>query len=343
MSSQNVVSPERIIVRAPNWVGDAVLSIPALRSLRGRFPRARITLLVRPGVAGLFRSAAFADEVWDRPSPGILRWIPTARQVRREAFDLGVLLTNSFESALTLFAGGVAERAGYATDNRTPLLTRAVALPEGKLHQRDYYLHLLEAFLGPGPEVGVGIGLEATGPEREAARALLAAEGIEPPPGLLVLSPGAAFGSAKRWMEERFAAVADRTHRELGLRTVIIGTAAEEPIAARIRSMMAAPATVLAGRTDLETLVGVLAEASLVVANDSGPMHISAALGVPTLGIFGSTDAEVTGPLGPRTRVVRQAVECSPCLLRECPIDHRCMDRLSVERVFEAGRSLACG
>jgi heptosyltransferase-2 len=335
------MSPRNIIVRAPNWVGDAVLSIPALKSLRHRFPASEITLLVRPWVAGLFRYAPFVDHVWDRPSPGILRWIPTAHEVRQKEFDLAVLLTNSFESALTMFAAGVRERAGYATDHRGFLLTRRVPPPRRKVHQTSYYLHLLDASLGPGP--GPGIDIDATHGEREAARRLLAGEGLQNPEPFLVISPGAAFGSAKRWTEVRFAELADRLGGELGLRTVIIGTEAEREIALRIGSLMRTPFTVLAGRTDLETLVGVLAEASLVVTNDSGPMHVAAALGTPTLGIFGSTDVEVTGPVGRRTQVVRHAVDCSPCLLRECPIDHRCMEWLTVDEVFEAGRSLATG
>lgn len=333
------MNPRRIIVRAPNWVGDAVLSVPALKSLRQRFPDAEITLLVRPWVAGLFRSIDFVDRVWARPSPGMLRWVSTSRQIRAGGFDLGILLTNSFESALTMFAAGVKERAGYATDHRGALLTEAIALPEPGLHQTAYYLRLLDSFLGPGPEPDIAF--DASPAERAAARRLLAAEGISGTDRLLVLSPGAAFGSAKRWTEAGFARLADRLTAALGFRTVIVGAASEEAIAKRIGALMETPATNLAGRTDLETLVGVLAEAGLVVTNDSGPMHIAAALGRPTLGIFGATDARITGPVGTRARVISHQVDCSPCLLRACPIDHRCMEWLTVDRVFEAGRSLA--
>jgi len=335
------MSPHKIIVRAPNWVGDAVLSVPALKSLRQRFPDSEITLLVRPWVSGLFRSAPFVDRVWSRPAPGAVRWISTAREMRHCGFDLAVLLTNSFESALTVFAGGVRERAGYATDRRGFLLTRAVPPPGGRLHQTDYYLRLVESVLGPGPQPDIAI--HAAPEERQSARRLLASEGIGPSDRVLVIGPGAAFGSAKRWMEDRFAAVADRLSRELGFRPVIIGSESERDLAGRVAALMEGPVAVLAGRTDLATLIGLLSEAALVVSNDSGPMHLAAALGTPTLGVFGSTDAEVTSPVGLRTRIVRHDVECSPCLLRECPIDHRCMDRLTVDEVFEAGRSLAAG
>jgi heptosyltransferase-2 len=335
------MNPETIIVRAPNWIGDAVLGIPALKSLRERFPGSKITLLVRPWVAGLFRSASFVDEVWDSASPGVLGWVPTAGRVRRGRFDLAVLLTHSFESALTMRVGGARERAGYATDHREFLLTRAIPVPEARLHQTDYYLHLLEACFGPGPHPGIEI--EPTPEECASARALLASEGVGPGERLLVLCPGAAFGPAKRWLEDRFASLADQLSRERGFRTLIIGSEAERDIAGRIGAMMHSPVTLLAGRTDLETLVGILAGAALVVTNDSGPMHIAAALGTPTLAIFGSTDAAVTGPVGAHARVVRHAVECSPCLLRHCPIDHPCMEGLSVDHVLEAGRLLAAG
>lgn len=330
------MNPDNIIVRAPNWVGDAVLSIPALKSLRQRFPSARITLLARAWVEGLFRSTAFLDETW-RIGPG---WISTIGRMRRERFDMGILLTNSLGSAVTLRAGRVAARFGYATELRSGFLTNPVPVGPGKQHQTRYYLNLLESAFGPGPAPDIGI--VPSPDERDRARRLLNEAGIGSSERLLVLSPGAAFGSAKRWREEGFAGLADRLEGE-GFRTVIVGSGAEREIGDRVAALMRAPATNLAGQTDLETLVGLLAEAALVVTNDSGPMHVAAALGTPTLAIFGATDPEVTGPLGPRTRVVSHKVDCSPCLLRKCPIDHRCMERLTVQQVFEASCALVTG
>jgi lipopolysaccharide heptosyltransferase II len=330
------MNPVNIVVRAPNWVGDAVLSIPALKSLRQRFPSARITLLARTWVAGLFESASFVDQIW-RFGPS---WVSNVRKMRREGFDTGVLLTNSFASALTMRIGRVAERVGYATELRSALLSHPVPLEPGKHHQTRYYLHLLESAFGPGPSPDIGIRPSAD--ERERARRLLADSGLDLSERFAVLSPGAAFGSAKRWKEAGFAGLADRLGSE-GFRTVIVGSAAEREIGDRVSALMRSKATNLAGETDLETLVGLLAEAALVVTNDSGPMHIAAALGTPTVGIFGSTDPEVTGPIGPRARVVSHKVDCSPCLLRKCPIDHRCMENLTVEQVFEAGCGLVAG
>lgn len=332
------MTPAKIVIRGPNWVGDAVLSIPAMKAVRERFPAAEITLLVRPWVAGLFRSAPFVDDVWTRPKPGVTAWIHTAREMRRRGFDLALLLPNSFESAWTAFAGGVPARVGYATDTRRWLLNPPVPLPEGRPHQSEYYMRLVEDAFGEVPRPDVRI--SASPDETAAARRLLSKHRVDADRGLLVLCPGAAFGSAKRWFGDRFAAVADRLAEERGLRVAIVGSAPERAIAERIQAELARPAAMLCGETDLETLLGVLSLASLVVTNDSGPMHMAAALGVPTVAVFGPTDADVTGPVGPRTRVVRRPVACSPCMLRECPIDHRCMDRVGVDAVVRAARQL---
>jgi len=330
---------QKILIRGPNWVGDAVLAIPAMKAVRARFPDAEITLLVRPWVAGLFSSVPFVDKVWCETKPSsVADWIRVTRDIKSRRFDLALLLPNSFESALMMFVSRVPERIGYATDGRRWMLTNAVAtLPEPR-HQVHYYLDLVKVLSATAEPPSIEI--EARNHERYTARRLLAAEGILPGSSFLVLNPGAAYGSAKRWPEDRFARVADSLARELGLHVAIIGSEAERPIANRISERMTSTTAVLTGKTPLETLIGVLAESSLMITNDSGPMHIAAALGIPTIAIFGSTDERVTAPYGPRTRIVKHPVECSPCLLRECPIDHRCMNRVSVEDVCRAAREL---
>jgi heptosyltransferase-2 len=332
------MTPGNIVIRGPNWVGDAVLGVPAMKAVRERFPKARITLLVRPWVAGLFSSAPFIDEVWTLSGTKTAGWLQAARQMRQRQFDVALLLPNSFEAAWSVFLGGVRERVGYATDHRSWLLNRPVRLPEGKPHQVDYYLHLVHDAFGPGPRPDIAI--HATDGESAAAARLLSENGVDPARGYAVINAGAAFGSAKRWMEDRFAGVGDYLSRELGLQVVLIGSAGEGPIAEAIQSYMQSGSTVLNGQTDLETLVGILGGAAITITNDSGPMHMSAALGVPTVAVFGSTDATVTSPVGPRTRLVRQDVECSPCMLRECPIDHRCMTAVTVDDVCRAARAL---
>jgi heptosyltransferase-2 len=334
-----VIPPKKILIRGPNWVGDAVLAIPALKAVRSNFPKAEITLLVRPWVAGLFTSAPFIDRVWTEAKPTKLGdWTRITRDIRAFEFDVALLLPNSFESALMMFLARVPNRIGYATDGRTWMLTNSIEPASNTQHQVHYYLDLAKAIRAETDNPSIEI--EATAKEREDARSLLAEEGIPRGTRFLVLNPGAAYGSAKRWHEDRFADVADILAAEMKLGVAMIGSEGERAIAEQIRSRMKRPAAVLSGRTSLETLIGVLAESSLMITNDSGPMHIAAALGVPTVAVFGSTDERVTSPFGRRTRVVKNPVECSPCLLRECPIDHRCMNGVMVEDVCKAARDV---
>jgi heptosyltransferase-2 len=329
----------KILIRGPNWVGDAVLAIPAMKAVREHFPSAEITLLVRPWVAGLFTSAAFVDRVWSEAKPsGLASWTRITKNIRARSFDLALLLPNSFEAALMVFLGGVRQRVGYATDGRRWMLTDSVTPADESRHQVHYYLDLVK-MLSAGTD-HPSIEIDATDEERSHARTLLTAEGIRSETPFLVLNPGAAYGTAKRWHEDRFANVADILAGEFGLQVALIGSERERPVAEQIRGLMKARAAVLNGKTSLETLIGILAESSLMITNDSGPMHIAAALGVPTIAVFGSTDEKVTSPFGPRTRVVKYPVECSPCLLRECPIDHRCMNGVTVEDVCGAAREL---
>lgn len=333
------MSPKKILIRGPNWVGDAVLAIPALKAVRSNFPEAEITLLVRPWVAGLFTSAPFIDKVWTEAKPSRLGdWTRITRDIRALEFDIALLLPNSFESALMMFLARVPRRVGYATDGRTWMLTNSIDPPTDSRHLVYYYLDLAKALQGGADPPSIEI--EATSEERANARNLLHAEGIPHANRFLVLNPGAAYGSAKRWHEDRFAEVADILAGEMGLDVALIGSEDERPVAEQIRDRMKSRTAVLNGKTSLETLIGVLAESSLMITNDSGPMHIAAALGVPTVAVFGSTDERVTAPFGPRTRVVKNPVECSPCLLRECPIDHRCMNGVTVEDVCKAAREL---
>ena len=333
------MSPKKILIRGPNWVGDAVLAIPALKAVRSNFPKAEITLLVRPWVAGLFTSAPFIDRVWTEAKPTkIGDWKRITRDIRASEFDLALLLPNSFESALMMFLARVPNRIGYATDGRTWMLTNSIEPSINTQHQIHYYLDLAKAIRAETDNPSIEI--EATDEERANARSLLAQEGIPRGSRFLVVNAGAAYGSAKRWHEDRFAEVADILAGEMKLGVAMIGSEGERSIAEQIRTRMKRPSAVLSGRTSLETLIGVLAESSLMITNDSGPMHIAAALGVSTVAVFGSTDERVTSPFGRRTRVVKNPVECSPCLLRECPIDHRCMNGVSVEDVCKAARDL---
>jgi len=330
---------KKILIQGPNWLGDSVLAIPAMKAIREHFPVAAITLFVRPSVAGLFTTAPFLDSVWSEPRPASLsRWKRLARHIQEGGFDLSIVFPNSFESALIAFLGRVPMRVGYATDGRSLLLTKAVRPGDEPCHQIYYYLDLIKSF---SPDIRKpSIEIRATPEEQEEARELLESEGIGRNESFLVLNPGAAYGSAKRWHQERFAETGDRLARLLGLRVVIIGSPLEAGVAAEVQARMKSPVAVLNGKTRLEALVGLLSESSLVITNDSGPMHVAAALGTPTVAVFGSTDHQATSPTGSRARVVRKPVECSPCLLRECPIDHRCMASVSVDDVCRVAQDL---
>jgi len=318
-----MTDPERVLVRAPNWIGDVVLSLPALRDLRRRFPTALLEVLARPWVAELYRAVPDVDAVTE--SRGHAKDVASVRG----RFDLGVLLPNSFGTALVLWRAGVPERWGYATDGRGALLTRRIRVP-ARVRGRSqvyYYRAMLEG-LGLAIEGEPDASLACPGEWAARGRALLGDDGP-----WIGINPGAFYGTAKRWLPERFAAAADLVARRAEAKVAIVGGSAERPLGQAIADQLRAPSRVLCGETTLGDLVGVLSRLRLLLTNDSGPMHLAAALGTPLVAVFGSTDWTETAPVSPNARVVRAEAECAPCLLRECPIDHRCMTRVDVDRV----------
>jgi heptosyltransferase-2 len=331
----------KIIVRAPNWVGDCVLAVPALRSLRRGFPGAGIWVAARTGTGDLFAVAGLADGIVALPEDDGFKGLrPASRIIREGSFDAGLLLTNSFGSALLFYISGIPERWGYAADGRSLLLTKPV--PRAKAptprHHVHYYLDLV-----------AGLGLETLTPELkislpagdlEAARVRLERLGIDLSRPLVALCPGASYGPAKRWPAERFAAAAALIQERRGAEILVIGSASEAGIAEAIRKEMGCQPHVLTGATSLRELMGVIARSTLVISNDTGPMHLANALGVPVVGIFGPTDPAVTGPFAPPSRVVKKDVPCWPCYYRRCPLDHRCLTLIRPGEVAGAAESL---
>jgi heptosyltransferase-2 len=326
-----------ILVRAANWVGDAVMSIPALRAVRARHPESSITVLARPWVAELYARENFADAVivyeTDGPHAGLTGKLRLAGELRERRFDCAVLLPNSFDSAFLVWLAQIPQRIGYARDGRSLLLTDAIEPPRpGAIpaHQRYYYLELLRraGWLEALPECEeIRLrGDPASG--RELFRSFgLRAERV------LGVSPGAAFGSAKQWIPERFAAVAARLSVEWDAEVAVFGTAREEPLCAAVAQGIGPQARSLAGRTGLGQFIDLASACAAFLTNDSGAMHVAYAVGAPTVAVFGATNPDATGPTARLARVVRTPVECSPCLLRECPIDHRCMTRVETMTV----------
>jgi heptosyltransferase-2 len=327
----------RILIRQVNWLGDAVLSLPAVEALHRRFPQAEVVLLARGWVEGLFEGHPAVQRVMALPHGGgpsglAARW-RLARALRAQGFDLAVVLPNSFDAALTPWLAGIPRRVGFSADGRRWLLTDPVPRPRRRpgRHQAESYLDLARALGATG---SADLQLPVSDRAHGRAAALLCTAGIAVGDALVAIGPGSIYGGAKRWPADGFARVADALVERRGARIVLVGSAREGAILAEVASRMRQPVVNLAGRTELPALAGVLARARLLLANDSGAMHLAAAVGTPVAAVFGPTDADATAPLGGGHRIVREPVPCSPCLFRECPIDHRCMRRLGVERVL---------
>ena len=328
----------RVLVVAPNWLGDAVMALPALADVRRAFPNSRLVVAARPSIAPLYAMVPGVDDTIVTEWRGSLRRRQVlgadVQQVKTAQIDLAILFPNSFASAWGVHRAAVKERWGYSADFRRPLLTRAIRRPGGSRHQGAYYQHLVTQLgITNGPlEPSLSIPAAAV----EESKALLASRGWTGARPLLVVAPGAAYGSAKRWLPGHFAALVTRAMQEFGAHGAIVGTAADAD-AAR------GAVIDLTGATTLHTLAGVLSLAAVCVSNDSGAMHIAGAVGTPLAAIFGPTRERETAPLtrhGGRADVLINQVWCRPCMLRECPIDHRCMKGLRPERVFESVRAL---
>lgn len=350
MSEVNLESMERIVVRGTNWVGDAVMTIPALRQLRSLFPKAHITLATRSGAKGLFSGAEFLDDVLVHEGTGLRSVVQQVREWRKRSFDIAVLLPNSLETALVASLARVPFRIGYATDGRQSLLTHPLALPEWRSsrHEVFYYLNIVaqlewltrqeQTFLNTQPDGSLAVSVG----RKTAARDFLRAQGVAMAAGraLVALCPGSINSRAKRWPAERYAALADRLIDDFGADVLLIGSPAETEVSREVVGKMHNQPHVLTGQTDLAQLVAVLSLVDLLITNDTGPAHIASALSRPTLVIFGPTNPLTTRPFSPYGVIVREPPDCAPCMLRDCPIDHRCLTAISPDDVFARARSL---
>ena len=336
---------ERVVVRGVNWVGDAVMTTPALRRLRRILPHAHITLATRAWAEGLFTDADFLDDllIYNR-RPHDLRAV--ARQVREwrgRRCDLALLFQNAFEAALIAAAARVPLRMGYATEGRRALLTNPLQIPHwrGERNEVFYYLNViaeLEVLLygeTKADEYEPQLTLNISDERRERAREFLSSQGVSMERPVIALCPGSTNSRAKRWPAERYAALGDRFVEESGANVLLIGSADELDVSSEVKSRMRQEPFMLTGRTDLAQAVAILSLADLLITNDTGPAHIAAALNCPTLVIFGPTDPRTTRPFSNVAEIIRRPPYCAPCMLRDCPIDHRCMTAISPEEVFE--------
>ena len=322
----------RVVLFAPNWLGDAVMALPAIADIRRGMPGAALDVVARPSVAPLFGLT---------PGPGAVIEAVDRRHLadslQRQAYDVAILFPNSFASALAAERAGILERWGYRGQWRAPLLTRAVPPPRS-VHQSEFYQHLVRALGFPSGPCDPTLVLADD--RRQAGRELLERSGWDGRIPLVAMAPGAAFGGAKRWPAKNFAALAKNLGND-GAVVVLTGAAADRAAADELLAALAGQARPidLVGRTDLCTLTSVFAHCRALVTNDSGAMHVAAALGLDVIALFGPTRERETAPLGRgRRQILTTDVWCRPCMLRECPLTHRCMTEIAVARVHEAVR-----
>jgi heptosyltransferase-2 len=336
---------KKILVRATNWVGDTVMMIPSLAALKKKFPNARITALASPWVIPLLENHPCVDRtmIIDKGKGFFSRCKELTRiisWIRREDFDLAVLFQNAFEAAFLTFLGRIRYIVGYNTDGRGLFLTHKVIRDEDILsvHQVEYYLRLVET---------LGCQVEDRKPDlylndedSKYARSMISSLSIEENSFVLGLNPGAVYGSAKRWPEDRFAAIGDLAAGRWNARVLIFGAFSEKEIGDRVSGYMHAAPVNLCGKTTLGQAMALIKRCNLFVTNDSGLMHIAAAFDIPLIAIFGPTDCTTTGPYSKNSRIVRHDIDCSPCLKEACPQDHRCMLSIEPEEVWEEMESL---
>lgn len=343
MSNSNKISlqiePKNIIIKMPNWLGDLVMSTPVLKDVRNKWPSAQITAMSQSNVAPLLENNPHINEIYSYVRPS--GWIPhqqhweIVQTLEYGRYDLGILLTNSLSSAFWLWQGNVQNRIGYACNLRSLLLTKAVPFPENV--ETQHLITTYKMLLAP-----LGIPLSDNAPElfvseeeSENAKNLLKKLGVQPEKNLIIgINPGAAYGSAKCWLPERFTEITHRLLKNPNIIIVYFGDHAGAPLVNEVCKDMPERVINLAGKTSLRELMALIKYCNIFLTNDSGPMHIASALNVPVLALFGSTSDVKTGPYG-IAKVLHKHVECSPCYKRVCPIDFRCMKKIEVDEVYK--------
>jgi heptosyltransferase II len=336
----------KILIRATNWVGDAIMAVPALRAVRGRFPEAEIAILARPYVADVYRGQGIANQLIAYDShakhSGIFGRERLVAELRTMRFDVALLLQNAFDAAWLAWRAGIPERIGYARDGRGFLLTHPVRVPKSNEippHEKFYYLELLRRAgwidsLLDEPSIT----LYASEQNRRSAAEFLVASGARRDSLRIAIGAGASYGSAKCWPPSRFAELANRLQERTDADVILFGTASEGAVTRAISAELHRPPIDLTEKTAIADLPALLSQCHLFIGNDSGAMHIAAAVGLPVVAVFGPTDPHGTAPVTPRSTIVQQKPYCSPCFLRHCPIDHRCMRNITSDMVEAASK-----
>lgn len=333
---------QRIVVRGTNWVGDAVMTIPALRELRRLFPKAHLTLATRAWAKEIFAEADFLDDVLIYDQRGFVSVWEQISEWKKRRFDLAVLFQNAFAAALIPALARVPLRVGYATEHRGFLLTHSLSLPEWRSSQHEvfYYLNIVaeieRLLIGSSRPIynyEPDTRLEVSATPKQEALNFLASQDVKSDRKIVALCPGSINSRAKRWPSERFAELADALI-EADAQVLLIGSPEEINVSLDVANHMRNQPIMLTGSTSLAQMVGILDAVDLLITNDTGPAHVAAALGRPTLVIFGPTNPLTTRPFSSLAAIIRHPPECAPCMLRDCPIDHRCMTAISPLEVF---------
>ena len=331
----------RILIRATNWVGDAIMALPALQAVRNRFPDAQISILVLSYVADIYRGQGVADEliVYDRNGQhkGIAGKEKLAATLKANKFDTALVLQNAFDAAWIAWRAGIPQRIGYNRDARGFLLTKRITVPvpgEIPAHEKYYYLELLRraGWIAALPEVPE-ISLRVTDEQAKQAEEKLQVLGSRRGAVRIAVAAGASYGSAKCWPPKRFAAAINQLVRQRPAEVLLFGTPGEANVSTAIETELEHRALDLTGKTGIAELPALLSRCTVFLGNDSGAMHVAAAVGLPVIAVFGPTDPGGTSPVTPRCTIVQEKPYCSPCFLRRCPTDHRCMTAIAPERV----------
>jgi heptosyltransferase II len=334
--------PTRILVKEVNWLGDVVMSLPALRAIRRAWPRAHLAVLIKKELASFFDGAGWIDEVIPysvgRGLSGFFDRRRIVGEIRSRRFDLGVLFPNSFESALWITMAGIRRRAGFIADARGAMLTLKAAPPPEAVtgHQVNYWLAMVHA-TGVASGGANDFGIDVHEPSRERMREWLATNRKRPDRPVFAIAPAAAYGPAKEWPALSYGQLIDLLAERDGTEVVLVGSPSERAKCEEVAAASKTGAILAAGHTNIGELIALMSLCDGFIGNDSGCMHIAGALGIPTVAIFGSTNPNRTGPMGPKTRVIYRKLECSPCLARTCRFGHyNCLTQITAAEPADA-------
>jgi heptosyltransferase-2 len=333
-----------ILIRGTNWIGDVIMTLPAIAAVRETFPHAKVTVLAKPWVADVYGICKDVDEIFIFQSPGVHHGIVgkyrLARELQKKEFDAAILLQNAIEAAIIAWLARIPIRVGYNSDGRGFLLTHSVVRTDEirKVHQINYYLEMLKSVGFRSSQRDINLALDND--YRAVADDILKKHHIGQNSVTIGIAPGATYGPAKMWFPERFAAVADRLVDDFSAHILLFGSDNDRDRAERVQQSSNNMFLNLAGNTSLKEALALISRCDLFISNDSGLMHVAGALGIPLVAIFGSTNPVTTSPIGKKSIILRKDVSCSPCLKKMCPTDFRCMDLITIEDVYDRVKRL---